>query len=318
MSNPRNIAVVTIAWSDNYAGGQLAGRRGDEGHERYNFLPSGGNFYGYFPPNGNSFPKAKGKSVWLIFYVSRPTRDAPSVVVGWYEDASIVGSAPRPDTDRLELNSEDDPFTYSATTNRAVCIPVAARDCVLPKGDSLRSYAFVRTDGTDKKTRASLIKLLLGYHRSIKRAGANTPPTGGGGFPVDPKLRKQIENAAVEAVKADYRKGFHFEDKQALLGTGYDLKFTDRKSGEMWCIEVKGTAGARDAFFITRTERKVGRDFLADERAGGLGKWRLALVTCALDPERRNIEYLDAEALDDRFDFECLQWQAVSKNEEVA
>lgn len=306
---------MNIEWSDDYAGSELSGHFGGDGNEKYIFQPYLGQFYGYFPPNGNNFPTAKIETSWLIFYVSRPSRGAPSVVVGWYEGASIVGDRPRPDADNLGRNSDGGPFSYSATAQRAVSIPVAARDCVLPKGDSLRSYSFVRVDGVDKLSRSQLIKVLLAYYKSVTERGTGTAPGGSGQFPIDPILKKQVEEAAVKAVKAEYRTGYRFQDKQKVLGTGYDLEFIDRRSGEIWCIEVKGTAGARDAFFITRSERFAGQEILTEERGGGLRRWRLALVTRALDPVRRRIEYFDADDLDDRFDFQCLQWQAVSKQE---
>lgn len=313
MTDPSNIAVVNIEWSDDYAGSELSGHFGGDGNEKYIFQPYLGQFYGYFPPNGNNFPTAKGETSWLIFYVSRPTQGAPAVVVGWYESASIVSDKPRPDADDLGRNSEGGPFSYSAIARRAISIPVAARDCVLPKGDSLRSFAFVRMNGSDKRSRSQLIKVLLAYHRRVTELGAGTASGGRGQFLVDPVLKKQIEEAAVRAVKSDYRTGYLFKDKQKILGTGYDLEFTDRGSGEVWCIEVKGTAGARDAFFITRTERLAGREILKEEKTGGHRRWRLALVTRALDPARRRIEYCDADDLDERFEFQCLQWQAVSK-----
>lgn len=318
MNNPRNISVVTIDWSDDYAGSQLSGRYGTEGHERYNFLPVGGVYYGYFPPNGNNFPRPKADLDWLIFFVSRPSKDLPAVVVGWYENASITGPAVRPDIDSLPDRNDEYPFSYSATAKVAICIPAAARDCVLPKGKSLRSFTFVRTDGEDAPLRVPLIEMLLAYRQRVAARESEEPSGGGRAFPVDPELRKRVEDAAIAAVKEDYRDGFDFQDKQKVPGTGYDLEFTDRSSGDVWCIEVKGTGGPRDAFFITRSERRAAKDMLAAERAGGCRRWRLALVTLALDVERRKIEYLDAEVLEQRFDFECLQWQAVSKIEHDA
>lgn len=315
MSNPTNIAVVTIDWSDDYAGSQLSGRHGTEGHERYNFLPFDGIYYGYFPPNGNNFPKPKAGLDWLIFFVSRPAKDLPAAVVGWYENAAITGSAVRPDIDSLPDRDDEYPFSYSATAKVAVCIPAAARDCVLPKGSRLRSFTFVRTDGEDAPSRVPLIELLLAYRRRVAAGESEGTSGGGRAFPVDPELRKRVEDAAISAVKEDHRDGFDFQDKQKVLGTGYDLEFTDRSSGDVWCIEVKGTGGPRDAFFITRSERRAAEDMFAAERAGSRRRWRLALVTLALDVERRKIEYFDAEELEQRFDFECLQWQALSKIE---
>ena len=76
-------------------------------------------------------------------------------------------------------------------------------------------------------------------------------------------------------------------------------------------MEVKGTAGARQAFFITRSERQADGRMKGEDGEDGLRRWQLALVTNALDPARRRIEYLDVAEMEARFAFQCLQWQAV-------
>ncbi len=315
MSEPRNIAVVTIDWSDDYTGGGLSGRWGEEGHERYIFRPYQKRYYGYFPPNGVNFPTAQSGDDWLIFFVSRPTKTDPSVVVGWYESASIIGgNRPRPDADKLDDIHDSGPFSYSACAPQAVSIPVAARDCLLPKGDSLRSFSYVRVNGEDKKSRKALIKLLLDYRKRIHGAASDDRFTGGSGTPIDPVLKRKVELAAIRAVKADYGKAYHFKDRQQQRGYGYDLEFTDRSTGEIWCVEVKGTASAREAFFITRSERAADGRMKDEDGENTLRRWRLALVTNALDPKRRRIEYLDAAEMESRFEFQCLQWQAIPKD----
>ena len=314
MSEPANIAVVTVDWSDDYTGGELSGRWGDEGHERYIFRPYRNTYYGYFPPNGANFPVAKDGD-WLIFFVSRPTANAPSAVVGWYERATIVGgNHPRPDADGLEIAHASSPFSYSANAPDAVSIPAAARDCVLPKGTLLRSFAYVRVNGDAKKGRAPLIRLLLAYRGRVRQAANAGGTVAGAIAPVDPILKRKVERAAIAAVKADYGKGYRFKDRQQRRGFGYDLEFTDRSTGEVWCVEVKGTAGARQAFFITRSEQQADGRMKGEDGENGLRRWQLALVTNALDPARRRIEYLDAAEMEARFAFQCLQWQAVPKD----
>jgi hypothetical protein len=311
----RNIAVVTVDWSDDYTGGELSGRWGDEGHERYIFQPYRRQYYGYFPPNGRSFPAVQRNDDWLIFFVSRPSKADPAVVVGWYEDASIIGgNHPRPDADKLDGTHDVGPFSYSARAPYAVSIPAAARDCVLPKGKSLRSFSYVRVDGRDKESRKPLIDLLLDYRRRAGEAAAGNGAPTLGATPIDPVLKQKVERAAIAAVKADYGKGYHFKDRQQQRGFGYDLEFTDRSSGEVWCVEVKGTAGARNAFFITRSERLADGRLKQEDATNGTFRWQLAIVTYALDPARRHIEYLDAAEMEARFEFECLQWQAVPKD----
>jgi hypothetical protein len=315
VSEANNIAVVTIEWSDDYTGGDLTGHFGGEGNERYNFLPYRGDYYGYFPPNGHSFPTPKGGERWLVFFVSRPTDTDPAVVVGWYENATIVGDTPRPDANKLGLNFSEGEYSYSAVAKSVVAVPVAARECVLPKGDSLRSFAYVRVNGENRHNRIDLIKHLLNYRNRLPPPQATKIPTNTNGFPVDPVLREKVEKAAIKAVKADYGKGYKFKDFQKTMGAGYDLQFTDKETSEVWCIEVKGTAGSREAFFITRSEVRAGRAILEEEREGGSRRWRLALVTDALDPAKRELVYFDAEQLEVRFELQCLQWQAFPKSE---
>lgn len=315
MSEPKNIAVVTIDWSDDYTGGELSGRWGNEGHERYIFRPHRKQFYGYFPPNGVNFPVAQDSDDWLIFFVSRPKKTDPSVVVGWYEGASIIGgNQPRPDADKLDHDQDGNPLSYSARAPYAVSIPAAGRDCVLPKGDSLRSFSYVRTNGKDKMSRKPLVRHLLKYRMHVEKAAADNGSTGGAPATIDPILKRKVERAAIAAVKADYGNTYRFKDRQQQRGFGYDLEFTDRSTGEIWCVEVKGTAGAREAFFITRSERNADDRMRGEDGKQGLRKWRLALVTNALEPSRRQIEYLDAAEMEARFEFQCLQWQAVPKD----
>lgn len=312
MSNPENIAVVTVEWSDDYAGGELSGHFDGNGNEKFLFQPVRGKFYGYFPPNAGSFPSSKGDDPWLIFFVSRPRKQDPSVVVGWYENARIVGETARPDAKKLGKNSSGGQYSYSAVATEAVLIPVAGRDCVLPKGDSLRSFTYIREGGASRKNRTALIRILLKYRKHVNSSSATSQGTGGR-FGIDQELKTKVEKAAIRAVKRDFGAGFKFSDKQKTPGAGYDLEFTDKGSGEIWCVEVKGAGGAREAFFITRTERRVGKALFAEERAGGNRRWRLAIVTRACSSTDRKITYYDADELEANFGFECLQWQAASK-----
>ncbi|RPF70519.1 protein NO VEIN domain-containing protein [Aurantiacibacter spongiae] len=319
MSEPRNIAVVTVDWSDDYTGGELSGRWGQEGHEKYIFRPYRKQYYGYFPPNGGNFPVTQSGDDWLIFFVSRPTKADPSVVVGWYENASIIGgNRPRPDADNLEDSHDIGPFSYSARAPYAVSIPAAARDCLLPKGDSLRSFSYVRENGVDKKSRMELVKPLLKYRERVSDGASDDGVDPGAAAPIDPVLKRKVERAAISAVKADFGKAYRFKDRQQQRGFGYDLEFADRSTGEIWCVEVKGTAGGRDAFYITRSERNADVRIKAEDGENSLRRWQLALVTNALDPKRRRIQYFDAAQMESSFEFQCLQWQAVPKDKDPA
>lgn len=314
---PQNIAVVNIEWSDDYAGGDLHGYYGGAGNEKYTFAPVAGKFYGYVPPNGRRFPKQDNRP-WLVFFISRPSKLQPTVVVGWFERATFTGHLERPDTSVIGLNGEGEPFTYSVSAERAITIPAALRDCVLPKGRSLRAYCYVRSDGVDKANRKALVRALLTYRDAIAEAYSLGGPEGRGtrgGYCLDTERRKAIEKAAVKAVKREFESGFTFCDRQSD-GCGYDLQFTDQKTGELWCIEVKGTSGSREVFFISPNERNVGRTMARNEAIGiaPVARWRLGIVTNATDRSLRRITYYTSDQLEAQFDFSPTQWQVTQKS----
>ncbi|MCP5809921.1 DUF3883 domain-containing protein, partial [Klebsiella pneumoniae] len=73
------------------------------------------------------------------------------------------------------------------------------------------------------------------------------------GFCGSAKRRKEIEEKAVEAVKAALP-DWDWETKEADK-CGYDLLFTHRTSGDIWHVEVKGTSYDKPHFFMTINER---------------------------------------------------------------
>ena len=323
MNDLENIAIVNIEWSDDYAGSNLSGYYGGGGNEKYLFKAFQGRFFAYVPPNGKSFPKKDPDRNWLIFFASRPSENDPLVVVGWLESAKFTGHLDRPDAFELGLNLEGDPFTYSISAERAVTIPAASRDCILPKGPGFRAYCYIRCDGVDKENRKRLVRELLAYRDTIAVVGNEKrpalPKNFSGGFCFDAQRRKEIEDAAVKAVKKHYGKRFTFKDRQTD-GCGYDLEFIDKLTREKWCVEVKGTATGRQVFFISPNERATGERMARAEAAGGKndGCWRLALVTCATDRQRRGITFYRSEEIESGFQFAPTQWQVTPNKPEGA
>ena len=116
---------------------------------------------------------------------------------------------------------------------------------------------------------------------------------------VDPLKRKAVEVAAVDFVCMHYTKqGYTVRDRQHE-NCGYDLLI--EKASETLKVEVKGTSGIEQRFFLSRNERLNSSDPL----------WRIAIVTDVLKiPE---LEILNTSDMEDRFKFDCLAWECTVK-----
>ena len=314
-----NIAVVNVEWSDTYSGEDLQGYYEGAGNERYNFEPRLGVFYGYIPTNGGKFPKADPERQWLIFFVSKSQPNAPHTVVGWYEEATFVGNSRRPDSDILGPNLEGGAYTYSATASKAVLIPAAARDIVLPKGTVSRAYSYWRERGEDKEGKGKLVRMLLNLRQNVENRDVKSlSARASQGFCIDPKRRTAVEKAAIEAVKRSYPRSKYIRRDRQADNCGWDLEFRDRETGDLWCIEVKGSANSNTSFFLSRNELRSGQALWVEEKNKLKERWRLAIVTNALDRENQRIMTLTVDEMESMFELSCLTWQATLRERDSA
>lgn len=130
--------------------------------------------------------------------------------------------------------------------------------------------------------------------RPIKQ---HKPKTSGGGFHVDPELRKRVEKAASDFVKQWYeREGWLVKDVSRDK-VGYDLHCT--KSAQTKCVEVKGTSGLEQQFIITNNEL---------EKSQSDPDFVLAIVTNALTKPTLT-QYRGSE-LQDHFQFQAISLHA--------
>lgn len=126
-------------------------------------------------------------------------------------------------------------------------------------------------------------------------------PLVGACWSIDPEARKAIEEAAVQRVWAYYkREEYEIEDRQKD-NCGYDLLVT--KGNEMLRVEVKGTAKAEPAFWLTHNERA----------ASVHPAWLLAVVTDALSDEPSEPIFFTTPQMDAAFDLEPYRWRATLK-----
>lgn len=293
MPNFPRIAVINIGWSDDYRGAAVRGNFGylakGVGHEKFNFLPDQrGEFYAYTPPLGEqqSPPMPNEADDWLIFAVSRRPGRSGLYLVGWYEGATFMrGYVNRPDAAALGEDSDGGRFTYTLRASRAYPIPLALRDRSI-RGDHVkRSYAYLRGNGARETWRAKLAKKLLAYRteylkRLVQAPAEETPKLG---FCGSPKRRKEIEEKAVEAVKAALP-DWHCKTKEAEK-CGYDLLCTHKTTGDLLHVEVKGTSYDKPHFFMTINERDYARKTAPNDRKNRTSRdgkvrplWRLAVV----------------------------------------
>ena len=89
---------VKFGWSDHYRGGPVDGNyshlaQGEVGHEAYNFEPAAdGTYYCYVPPlRGQLAPSNADPTGWTVACLAKHPKRTGIHIVGWYEDATLLG-----------------------------------------------------------------------------------------------------------------------------------------------------------------------------------------------------------------------------------
>lgn len=289
------ILWVKFGWSDYYRGGPVDGNfsalAGTDvvGHEAYNFEPApDGTYYCYVP--GPHAPSNRDKRGWTVVCLAKHPERAGIHIVGWYEDATLLGHLKYvPETCAQSRVSDPAPgktWLYCITSNTAYFVPPERRTISFshPAVGSAH-YMYLRGPAVRAATnRKEVLKLLKRRMKKlessvIKNPTEETAPDSGAepGDPLrgfgTPELRKKIEKAAEEAVKRHYRaKGFSCTDV-TKKNLGFDFIF--RKGRTARHVEVKGTSCDHPRFFMTRNEN------LYRENPA----WRFAIVTNASGPK---------------------------------
>ena len=292
---------VKFGWSDHYRGGPVYGNfsqlaRGFVGHEAYNFEPAAdGTYYCYVPEHwGRYAPSNPDPTGWTVVCLAKHPKRAGIHIVGWYEDATLLGTWGNVPENRAHLPvSDSDPdarWLYCITSRSAYFVPPERR--TMPFSDrsvGRATFSFLRGPGvrtTDNKKK--VLKYLKRRMRELKSAVTENPTDETapdlGAEKGDPlrvfgtlEHRKKVEKAAEEAVKKHYHeKGFsHDDDDDDVTKKNLGFDFIFRKGQTEHHVEVKGTSGDHPRFFMTRNEN--------DYRENP--KWRFAIVTNALGPK---------------------------------
>lgn len=137
-------------------------------------------------------------------------------------------------------------------------------------------------------------------HEPSERENTSTDPNFR--FP-DQETRDRVEQAAIEHAKREYAR-YGYVKSVETENLGYDLAVIDQITGELKLkVEVKGTAGEDELFYLTRNED---REAKADPQ-----RWRLAVVVDALhDPALQEYGFQDMEK---RFTRTALVWHCEPK-----
>jgi hypothetical protein len=313
----RKVLWVKFGWSEYYRGGPVDGNFGwlndakgskleGKGHEAFNFMPVKGAYYCYVPPQSKRHaPWNEDNEGWTVICLAKHPKRAGVHVIGWYENATLLGEWDTPPGAVEVPDSIDSPFdrSYCITSRSAYLVPPERRTRPFSR-DSIRQgkYSFLvgpNVETTEKKSR--LLKFLDAEMNAIRPIVVHDPSEAN--LP-DPELnqadpltafgnaehRRKVEKAAEDAVITYYKdRGFTYGNF-TKLNCGYDFRF--HKGNAELHVEVKGTSGTAPGFFLTRNEHAAG---LLGDKA-----WRLAMVTDALT--KPLVQVFDASGLRKAFE----------------
>lgn len=315
------IAVIKTGWSDDFKGSPVEAdhkhvKKFKDGHEKFNFLPGPDQrFYAYTPPVGSAevAPKPKDRDGWLVFAVAKRPKRPGLYLTGWYENATFAGEY----VDRIEYRRGKFPlddgglrFSFTVSSDAAVQIDPDETPFVFPGDHMKRSPVYyLRGNGGKEPWCEGLARKLLAIrnaYRPSHRLVLRTKTGGGrGGICADPERRKQVEDAAIARVMAQYPKPTYQVVDRQKDNCGFDLLVRPARGPKAELhIEVKGTQNSEPHFLMSRREYAY--------MAANPRHWRLAMVTKALSGEPE-LEVMNASEARQRFFWEEFAWHATSR-----
>lgn len=302
------ILWVKFGWSKYYRGEPVegnfgwltdnSGKKGPKaGHEAFNFLPaSDGRYYVYVPPqSGTSAPSNPEPHGWKVVCLAKNPEYPGVHVVGWLENATLVGGWKEPPEERKTASTGDTrpgyDWSYCIESDTAFFVPPEYRTKPFSHASVRQGkYSFLTVPNLGKRNpkseqnKAEVLGILKAQLNDLQRIAVRSPTAENppayeddesdplAGFGGTPEQRRKIEKAAENAVIEYYQSLGYSADNRTKIICGYDYCFT--KGSEELHVEVKGTSGSSERFFLTRNEYVNG--LMANPR------WRLAMVTDAL------------------------------------
>ncbi|MFG1290021.1 protein NO VEIN domain-containing protein [Xanthobacter versatilis] len=292
----KKVLWVKGGWSDYYRGGPVDGNfswldehktaeKTERGHEAFNFMPdTNGTYYCYAPPQSGSPPWNEDNTGWTVIWLAKHPRYTGIHVVGWYENATLLGEWRKPRASLLLPGVPATGWSYCITSTSAYFVsPDTRNDPFSDPSVRQAKYSYLSGPGVAKTPNKDRVLKLLEQRLTSLRGivihnpnesnapdpelDSTDPLTGFG----SPEQRKRVEKAAEDAIVEYYKKQGFISINVTGIKCGYDFIF--RKGRTELHVEVKGTSLAHERFYMTRNE----------ENYREAPEWRLGIVTNALD-----------------------------------
>jgi hypothetical protein len=247
-------------------GGAYVDKNGNGG-EMWNFRSEGGRCYGYvmtrhfagvdlnrIAPDEKCEESDELAGVDIVFIARRP--DVGQVVIGWYRNATVFHKAYRKRRGRKRMGDWDGlDYLCEVDAEQAVLLPEDERTFSVPHGQKgYPGQSNVWYPSIDNPDSARFVAKLRKFIDDA--AGVPAKPTkgkrGGWGGEPDEDLITKIEQAAVAATKAHFKKHGYEVESFEQDNRGWDLEA--RKGDERLLIEVKGHIGNAIQFELTPNE----------------------------------------------------------------
>jgi hypothetical protein len=253
------------------------------GSEVFNFDPAGQQLFGYAQPPGAEttleriVPEAAGKAkvthVLAVFVAKRPA--GGQVVVGWYQDATVLRKACRYRQHRHKGGGRRI-YNFICRTRNAVLLPprkrvVEVRPGAQGMGQANLCYP-LQSDGSAKKIpwMRSTVDYVRHYNgpnlllnpleeeqaKAIGEFDKIHAAGHGQGWAVNEAQRRAIERYAMKRA-TKYFKRFHRNVEDVSQDESYDLRCSNGQ--RILKVEVKGTTGTAETVFLTKNEGELAR-----------------------------------------------------------
>lgn len=318
----KKVMWVKFGWSEYYRGGPVDGNfrwlnEGDgEGHEAFNFMPGpDGVYYCYVPPHGRSSasPSSSDPHGWTVICLAKFPSQKGVHVVGWYEDATLIGEqVPRPEYKAgvgFRRDVQGGKFSYAIKADKAFFVspedrtaPFSHPSVKQAKFSYLVGPGIERTDAKDEVLEILEAELIRLKPLAIVQPNpANAPdalednidPLGRFGTP---EHRRTVELAAEQAAAVELERLGYRVVRRSDEKIGYDLQAIPNGTGNELYVEVKGTSGTDRRFYMTPKER----EFMATDG------WRFAMVTDVLG--NPTVKFFTCKQTEQRFSLQPMVW----------
>jgi len=224
------------------------------GAELFNFKINGDRVYGFFEPAAQSHkvrlervvPAAGGDQLQgvLVVFIARNSESGGQQIVGWYRNATVYREMRSSDAGERMHDGKSFPFTFEAKASDACLLPTRLRTFAVPSGRSGFGQSNVcyplEADGSVKKAiwiskAAQFVDAYKGENLLEDAAAEASQDVEvlledtlemAAGFEANPRIRKAIEDYAMELAKKHFGKdglGYVVEDKSKQESYGKRL-----------------------------------------------------------------------------------------------